>query len=540
MKKFVWLLTCVLTACSPLVTATPVPTAEATRTPAPTQTVIAPSATPPIPTATLTQTPSTATPTPVSTSTPSPAITPPSTAIGDWRDLTPYRAAMRSEFAADVDQFAQATQYKIDLTIAPNLAGYTATQQVHFVNRQTTPLDKIYFRLYPNAPTYGGKLTISTLQVNGAQVQPMLEAGNTALRIDLQPPLKPQAAVDFTMIYQAQVPTTLNDSGYNLFVSYSHTLSLANFYPLIPAYDEQGWHIEPATKYGDATYSETALYQVDIVAPADQVVATSGVCQTTNDSTTKTWHCVSGPMRDFMIAMSADYQVESSTIDGVKVNSYFWKNDKVGAQLLWNTGITSLQSFEKRIGAYPFNEMDILETPTTAGGCEFPGLMVSAADAYSDETLFAAHEVAHQWWYSLVGDDQVNEPWLDEALATFTTYLWMQDEDGPETFQQVIDAAWKRYSQVKGKADDRRVDLPADSYASVGQYAMNVYRKGALFFNALYEEMGDEKFNRFLQAYFKANRYGIAHKADLLKALATQLDQQTLDALLKQWVTTPE
>ncbi len=23
------------------------------------------------------------------------------------------------------------------------------------------------------------------------------------------------------------------------------------------------------------------------------------------------------------------------------------------------------------------------------------------------------HEVLHQWWYSLVGNDQVNEPWLD-------------------------------------------------------------------------------------------------------------------------------
>ncbi len=458
----------------------------------------------------------------------------------NWSELTPYRAAMRPEFAADVDQFAQATQYKIDLTIASDLASYTAVQQVHFVNQQTTPLDKIYFRLFPNAPTYGGELTITALQVNGTQVKPTMEVGNTALRIDMQPPLKPQAAVDFILSYTAQVPTTLNDSGYNLFGVYSHTLSLANFYPLIPAYDDKGWHIEPAPKYGDAGYSETALYQVNIEAPADQVVATSGMCQTTGDGATKTWHCVSGPMRDFMIAMSADYQLESSTINGVKVNSYFWKNDKVGGQLIWISGITALKSFEKRIGAYPFNEMDLLETPTTAGACEFPGLMVFAADAYSDESLFASHEVAHQWWYSLVGDDQVNEPWLDEALTTFTTYLWMQDEYGPGTFQQVIDSSWMRYSQVKGKADDRRVDLPADSYTSGTQYSMNVYRKGSLFFNALYETMGDEKFNKFLQAYFKANRYGIAHKADLLKALATQIDQQTLAALLKQWVTTPE
>ncbi|CAG0937231.1 Aminopeptidase N [Thermoflexales bacterium] len=536
MKRLVWLLTLALAACTSPMTATPALTLEATLL-RPTEIVNSPSATPVPPTATVTPLPPTATAVP-----PTPTSIPRSlpTPIGDWSDLTPYRAAMRPEFAADIDQFAEATQYLIDLTIAPDLASYTAMQQVHFVNQQATPLDKIYFRLFPNARTYGGQLPINELRVNNAPVDPRLEVDDTALRIDLNPPLKPQEAIDFTISYAAQVPTTLNDAGYNLFGVYSHTLSLANFYPLIPAHDEQGWHIEPAPQYGDAGYSETALYQVNIQTPADQVVATSGVCEAADDGTTKTWHCVSGPMRDFMLAMSADYQVESRDIGDVKVNSYFWESDEAGGRQILQTGASALTSFEKRVGAYPFTEMDLLETPTTAGGCEYPGLMVFAADFYSDETIFAAHEVAHQWWYSLVGNDQVNEPWLDEALATFSTYLWMLDENGEETFQNVISAYQSRYDQTKGTADDKRVDLPTAGYASAQQYSRNVYLKGMLFFNALYEKMGDKKFNQFLQAYFKANRYGIAHPADLLKALETQIDRQTLTTLLKEWITTPE
>ncbi|HSD84152.1 MAG TPA: hypothetical protein VLG46_09850, partial [Anaerolineae bacterium] len=379
MKKFVWLLTLMLAACTSPVTVTPEPTLEATL-PRPTEVVNVPSATPIPPTATVTPLPPTATAVP-----PTPTSIPRSlpTPIGDWSDLTPYRAAMRPEFAADIDQFAEATQYLIDLTVALDLASYTAVQQVHFVNRQTKPLDKIYFRLFPNAETYGGQLTITSLQVNGVQIKPVLEVKNTALRINLDPPLKPRASVDFVFRYEGQVPTTLNDAGYNLFVSYSNTLSLANFYLLIPVYDEQGWHIEPAPQYGDAGYSETALYQVNIEAQADQVVATSGVCEATDNGATKTWHCVSGPMRDFMLAMSADYQVESRDVADVKVNSYFWENDEAGGQLILQSGASSLKSFEKRIGAYPFNEMDLVETPMTAGGCEYPGLMIFRADYYS-------------------------------------------------------------------------------------------------------------------------------------------------------------
>ncbi len=243
-------------------------------------------------------------------------------------DLTPYRAAMRSDFVKDLDQFAAATQYQIDLTIAPDLSSYTAIQHVHYTNVETTPLSAVYFRLFPNTPSYGGQLTMNGLKLNGVEVQPVSELGNSALRIPIDPPLPIGAAVDFELDYAAQVPVITVTLGYNQFGFFNGVLALPNFYPQIPVYDAEGWNVEFAPGIGDAVFSDSALYQVNILAPKDQIIATSGVCESQAAPEGQQYQrCVSGPMRDFMIAMSADFQVASETVDDIKINSYYLPKD---------------------------------------------------------------------------------------------------------------------------------------------------------------------------------------------------------------------
>ncbi len=55
---------------------------------------------------------------------------------------------------------ADAPQYQIDLTIAPDLKSYSATQIVTYTNVETATLNEVYFRLFPNSPAYGGELKI--------------------------------------------------------------------------------------------------------------------------------------------------------------------------------------------------------------------------------------------------------------------------------------------------------------------------------------------------------------------------------------------
>ena len=240
---------------------------------------------------------------------------------------------MRSDFVDDLDQFAAATQYQIDLTIAPDLASYTAVQRVRYTNTEATALSTVYFRLFPNTSSYGGQLTLNTLKVNGVDVKPIEELGKSALRIPIEPPLPIGTAVDFELDYVTRVPTSSVASGYNQFGLFNGVLALPNFYPQIPVYDDEGWNVELAPGMGDAVYSDSALYQVNILAPKDQIVVTSGACESQAAfEGQQSQRCVSGPMRDFMIAMSADFQVSSKTVDGIQINSYYLREECGGGK----------------------------------------------------------------------------------------------------------------------------------------------------------------------------------------------------------------
>jgi aminopeptidase N len=470
-----------------------------------------------------------------------PALTPTAAAIASI-DLAPYRGAMKPAFAAEIDRFATVPQYQIDLTIAPDLSSYSAVQRVRYTNTETEPLKEIYFSLFANLPSYGGELTVQSVKVNGQSVTPQFDQSDVFMKIDLSEPLLPDETIEIELAYAADVPVEDAEQGYNQFGLHDGILTLPNFYPQIPVYDDEGWNITPGPGYGDAVFSDTALYQVNITAPADEVVATSGVCDRAGHETATVYHCVSGPMRDFMIAMSSDYQVKSDTIDGVKVNSYyreeFAKEGKRGLQVVSD----ALRAYNQRIGEYLFSELDLVATPTTAGGIEYPGLIVIAEGLSERTPVFyesaTAHEVAHQWWYSLVGNDQIDEPWLDEALTQFTTALYFHDVYGTQGMRGYVDSLQGRYKRLQGTPDDKRADLPVADYDE-GQYGAIVYGKAPLFFNALYEEIGDAKFNQLLQDYFTQHRYAIAYPQDFLKIAEGYVGKAKLDEMLKEWIKTP-
>ena len=58
--------------------------------------------------------------------------------------------------------------------------------------------------------------------------------------------------------------------------------------------------------------------------------------------------------------------------------------------------------------------------PSQSSGLEYPGALQFGDTAPDDLADLAAHELAHQWFYALVGNDQARDPWLDEAFATYS------------------------------------------------------------------------------------------------------------------------
>ncbi len=98
--------------------------------------------------------------------------------------------------------------------------------------------------------------------------------------------------------------------------------------------------------------------------------------------------------------------------------------------------------------------------------------------------MIGVHETAHQWWYARVANDQALEPWLDEALATYSEYLFYSH------FHPELVKWWWGYRvdyfQPAGWVNQRIYD-----YGGSYPYRDGVYLRGARFFDQLRQRMGD-------------------------------------------------
>jgi aminopeptidase N len=142
------------------------------------------------------------------------------------------------------------------------------------------------------------------------------------------------------------------------------------------------------------------------------------------------------------------------------------------------------------------------------------------------------HEAGHQWFYNLVGNDQLDEPWLDESLTQFVTWEYFANQygaGGANGFESSLRGRWAR-------VDDQAIPIgmPVADYEGAA-YSAIIYGRGALFFDALREEMGKEDFDAFLKDYVASNSWGIG-TGENMKELAENHCGCNLTSLYEEWV----
>jgi aminopeptidase N len=140
--------------------------------------------------------------------------------------------------------------------------------------------------------------------------------------------------------------------------------------------------------------------------------------------------------------------------------------------------------------------------------------------------------VGHQWFYSLVGDDQLDDPWLDESLTQFATLQYYTDlygAEGADGFRASLEGRWARVENAQIS-----IGLSVAGYTG-GEYGAIVYGRGPLFFVALKAEMGADTFDTFIKDYTETNAWGIA-TPEGLHTLAEKHCACELDAIFAEWV----
>ncbi len=459
-----------------------------------------------------------------------------------WDDRAIFREGLIDAEQAVLDRLPGATVYHIDLQIPDDFLLLEGREQVRYTNQEDEPLNEVYFRLFPNAA--GGEATVSAVKVDNQDVEAVYEFEDSALRVRLSTALQPDKQVVIQMDFAVEVPREMGGN-YGLFGYFDNVLVLDEFYPVIPVYDDEGWNVEMPPPNADASYFDASFYVVRVTAPAKLTVVASGIeigRESEGDNQVLTF--AAGPARDFYLAASDRYTVLSKKVGETEVNSYAFEERTDGAKLALQYAADALKSFNERFGVYPYTEFDVVSTPMQALGIEYPGIVGIALNLYDPNETVAglpsrimmegtvAHEVAHQWFYNIVGNDQVDEPWLDEAMAQYVTGLYYLDTHGASAAQSYRSSWNSRWDRVDRA--DIPIGMPAGSYVDQ-EYGAIVYGRGPLFVTALAAEMGQEKFDEFLRDYYESHKWGIG-TGDAFKQLAEGHCQCDLTALFEEWV----
>jgi hypothetical protein len=456
--------------------------------------------------------------------------------------LASYKQSLLPAFQGDIAPLGEIPRYRIAVSLDADALTLTGHQEVLYTNNEGDKLGEIYFRLYPNLPQFGGQMQVQRATVGNQDTPFTDEAGNTALKLPLTPSLLPGEGLRIELDFTVQVPRA-DDEKPRLFGLSQGILSLPNFYPLLAVHEAAGWHLDMAPEFSDAVFSEVALYEVSITAPLDMVIVTSGSALDAqpNPDGTQTVYCAGGPMRDFSLVMSREFQVASATAYSTTVNSYYLPPDASSGQAVLGHAAAALRAYSDAFGPYPFAEFDVVEAPLGNRGMEYPGLILIGTDLYRQRAdareFMVAHEVGHQWWYSLVGNDAVNHPWLDEGLTEYSVYVYNQMVHSGAAADELVESRWLiPYQVAVGKGLDAAADQSSLAF-SEENYEYIVYAKGALFFHALHQAVGDQVYLVIMREYLQQYRHDIATPADFLR-VAEAVSGQDLDSIYQEWVLT--
>jgi len=477
--------------------------------------------------------------------------------------------------------FQNLTTYDISLKINPELDSFTADERVGYTHQGKEEIDHLIFHVFPNSQfiTSGGQrnIEVTEVAVDGRRA-PFTLAG-TLLRVPLEERLQPGQRVHVFLHFTGRVPvlpysTDLLREGlqqlfeiiggggkasgnYGLYALCGGILSLGHWYPIIPRLRGNDFDSEEPCGIGDVADFEVANYQVDVTAPANVVVITSGITVSqSNSGNRKTIRYHGGAMRDFAVSCSPKYQAVTRVVDGSRVNSFFLPEHKEGGARVLDYASKALSFYSRAFGAYAYRELDVVEAPLRggAGGMEYPALVTISHLFYDPSAMgtsipglgellkssptpgidslmgdmlefIVAHEVAHQWWHAMVGNDSKEHPFIDEALANYSSILYFEEYHGMAAAEKQVELQMKLNYQLHramGGADCA-VDQPAAAFANNFAYAAIVYGKGALYFKALRDKVGRDTFLRMMRTFADRCRFRLAQPSDLQQVIADEL-----------------
>jgi len=400
------------------------------------------------------------------------------------------------------------------------------------------------------------------------------------MRVKLPVPAQPGDTVTFEIDFLLKLPYLFDRLGCK-----GNRYHLAHWYPKIVVYDERGWHPD-GYHFIPGFYGEFGTFEVAITLPGEYIVAATGeligppeefrrldslqrYSSVSRGQRRQIKHPYEAPasqygyktlafhaeeVHDFVWIASPDYLLRREYADGIQINILLLPQ---GERKMKDIGIyirEAVESYQRWFGPYPYKELTVVDgADFITPGMAAPGLIVIPSDLPAHTKLpelVVARLVAHQWFYGVLGNNEIDSPWLDEAFTTFCELRYLEEKYGDDysLFELPFDLPYfpefddnyvanVYYYMYASAQREETLSKPAHEYAE-GMYTHQLAGyKGALILYMLRDLLGNDTFSTVMKTYYQ--RYMFRHPTveDFI-CVCEEVSGQKLDRFFKQWLTT--
>ena len=449
---------------------------------------------------------------PDASSTPTPflpvAMTPePPTLVSTFTPLPPSDTPLPTlEFTATTlasptaPSTSARTQYTLYALLDYNGHEVGADETIRYTNQTGVALGELVLGVVPNLR---GGFTIENILRDGNPLTYDLDRHRLTVYLPEGQGLEPGAQITLTMRFRISLPAKIKEHPYGYDVD---QVNLTDWYPFVVPYVlGQGWVLHEPGAVGEYLVYDAADFEVNLRSTEPGVMfATSGVVDPEPNGDWTRYH-LSGA-RIFTISASDQFQVYDASAGAAQIYAYYYPGYETQGAAILNAAVRAVGIYEAKFGAYPYGSLSVVQADLNDGQ-EYDGLVFLATKFYneydgsarSNLVAIGVHEIAHQWWYGLVGNDPAMEPWLDEAMSVYSEAIFYK-------FIYPNSYDWWWNFRVNWFGPSGYVDTNIYEPPTFRAYVNAAYLNGANFLEALNYRMGDEAFFLFLQDY--ASRYG--------------------------------
>ncbi len=460
-------------------------------------------------------------------------------------------------------QWQQRVSYKIEANLNTEEHSLKAVEYLTYYNKSPYRLETLYIHLYASAyknkntvyaqeskrmrdyyfidakDSERGYINIENIYHNNDSLQ--FEINETIMSIPLNQRLESGDSITLKIESYLKIPKQFSRLGFQ-----PGHYEMVQWYPKICVFDEDGWHLDTYHAIGEF-YGEFGCFDVEIELPGNYVVAATGERVDPKDKEfldsliinkkkidmgeRKTVRFLAENVHDFAWVCDPDFFVKKYENDSIDIFVFYLKQNEKSWKNAGVYAVDAVKRYNEWYGKYPYKNLSIVNGYNPAGdGMEYPTLVIIRPNEHWFTRFFEMviiHEIGHQWFYGVLGSNELEETWLDEGFTTYTEIRYFEDKYGKENsliklplVPQLSSRYYHKFTHYITQTNclEKPVLTPAYEFIDMPIAYMNSsYSKPALFLFNLEGILGKEKFDKILKRYFQEYKFKHPKTEDFIR-----------------------